>query len=50
MDGNSRELMADASAMEEPEMPEKKISEMTATNPSPPRMCPIRFCARRTRR
>ena len=42
--------MAEASAMEDPEIPEKKISETTTTNPNPPLICPTRFLANRTRR
>ena len=50
MDGRRRDPMAEASAIEEPEIPEKKISETTTTNPSPPLICPTRFRANRTSR
>jgi hypothetical protein len=50
IDGRRSDPMADASAMEEPEMPEKKISDTTTTNPRPPRMCPTRLLANRTNR
>jgi hypothetical protein len=38
MDGRRRDPMAEASATEDPEIPEKKISETTTTNPNPPLM------------
>ncbi len=50
MEGSSGAPMADASATEDPEIPEKKISATTTTNPSPPLMCPTRLRARRTSR
>ena len=42
--------MADASAAEEPEMPAKIMLESTQTMARPPRRCPTRHAANRTRR
>ena len=50
MDGKRRAPIAEASAIEEPEIPEKNISATTTTKPSPPRICPTRLPARRTSR
>jgi hypothetical protein len=44
------ELTADASATEDPDIPEKRISETTTAIPKPPRICPTIAIPRFTRR
>jgi len=50
MAGIIMEPMADASAIEDPEIPEKRISETTTAIPRPPRMWPTIPLARFTNR